>query len=156
MVILHQILKRQSDKCIWWPMGRDDKGYAVVCIPGGTNRKAYRVICEMVNGNPPTPKHVASHTCGNGHAGCVNPRHLEWKTNSENQRDRRRHGRQVGHPYGNKGTLTPEEIAAIQAERGRTPITTLARRYGVKRGAIDYWHKKAKLMTRNNAVISNT
>lgn len=133
-----------GDRCLKWPFSRDPQGYGQLGL-NGKSWKAYRLMCVLAHGEPPTEGHQASHTCGNGHLGCTNPRHLAWKTNSENQRDRRLHGRQLGQPYGNKGKLTKDEIAVIQAERGVTPIVKLAARYGVKRGAIDYWHKKARL-----------
>lgn len=134
----------ESDDCLIWPFYRDDKGYGTLGH-NGKMWKAHRMMCVLAHGEPPSPKHQASHTCGNGHLGCFNPRHLCWKTNSQNQRDRRAHGRQVGQPWGRAGKLSSREVAEIQAQRGITPIRKLAERYGVKRGAIDYWHKKARL-----------
>ena len=75
--------------CLPWPYakGRNGEGLGIVHI----GRKAFvasRILCEMVNGPPPTPDHQAAHTCGNGNKiGCVNPRHLEWQTPAENLDD---------------------------------------------------------------------
>lgn len=133
-----------GDDCLTWPLSVDDKGYGQLGFEG-KRYKAHRLMCIFVKGESPTPKHQASHTCGNGDQGCVNPNHLVWKTNSQNQHDRRRHGKPLGNPYGRSGKLTAQQVAEIQAARGVTSIVKLAKQYGVKRGAIDYWHKKARL-----------
>lgn len=134
----------EGDDCLIWPFGRDDKGYGFLQAFDKI-RKAHRVMAFMTLGSPPTKKHQASHSCGNGHLGCVNPKHLRWKTNSENQLERyREHGRRECNQWGQTGKLTPEQIEVIKAERGKTTIMKLAERFGVKRGAIDYWHRKAR------------
>ena len=48
-----------------------------------------RVVCEEVNGPPPTSKHEASHLCENGKGGCVNGSHLTWETSAENHARRK-------------------------------------------------------------------
>ena len=53
---------------------------------------AHRFMCEQVNGPPPTPKHIAVHSCGKGREGCVNPRHLRWATCAQNEADKLTHG----------------------------------------------------------------
>lgn len=57
---------------------------------------AARAMCILTNGLPPTPKHQAIHSCGNGHLSCVNPAHLRWGTAAENREDAIRHGRSKG------------------------------------------------------------
>lgn len=57
---------------------------------------ASRAMCILAKGLPPTPKHQAIHSCGNGHLNCVNPSHLRWGTASENREDAVRHGRSKG------------------------------------------------------------
>lgn len=140
---IYSHLDYDGESCLPWPFSRDDKGYGCVKFDGRVT-KAHRVVCKLVNGPAPDDKPQAGHNCGNGHLGCVHPKHLGWTNNSQNQLDRTAHGRRTGHPYGRKGKLNAEQVAQIQAERGRTPISALAKRFGVKRGAIDYWHKKAK------------
>jgi hypothetical protein len=140
---LHAHFGHEGEECLIWPFARDDKGYGFLGH-NGKILKAHRVMCEWVNGSPPEDRPFSGHSCGNGHLGCVHPQHLKWTNNSENQLDRTAHGRPVGSPYGHKGKLTAEQVAEIQAERGKTTIRELAKRYGVKRGAIDYWHKMAK------------
>ena len=80
-----------SEKCLPWPFACRRRGYGAVAVEGKL-LPAHRYICECVNGPPPTPKHVAAHSCGKGHEGCVNPRHLRWATYGENEADKIVHG----------------------------------------------------------------
>ena len=140
---LRDRINHLGDDCLPWPFSGNHKGYGQVSY-GGKVSKAHRVMCILAHGFPPTLKHQASHSCGNGHLGCVNPRHLSWQTNSQNQLDRRRHGttqRDVGL---NPRKLSKKSIAEIKALRGITPTLELARRYGVVHGTIDYHHRKAR------------
>jgi hypothetical protein len=90
-----QALKCTSDECLIWPYGRDNRGYAQMSWRkrGKAIKKVYCAVCEEVHGTPPTPKHEAAHSCGNGHLGCINPRHLRWLTHKENLAEMRAHGR---------------------------------------------------------------
>lgn len=92
------ILAYDGDDCLSWPYAKDKNGYGLGEM-GGKLRRAHRYICSLVNGEPPTSKHEAAHSCGNGHLGCVNPNHLRWATTLENQRERWEHAkaRQAGY-----------------------------------------------------------
>lgn len=80
----------EGDECLQWPFATAGHGYGQVKI-GKTHYGAHRIVCEWENGPPPTPEHEAAHSCGNGHKGCVNRRHLSWKTRKENAEDRTLH-----------------------------------------------------------------
>lgn len=104
----------EGDDCLIWPWG-NRRGYAVVSV-NGKQPFATRVMCELRYGPPPTPSHESAHSCGRGHLGCVNPNHLSWKTRSDNQRDRRRHGTHGKGRWNHvKFKLTPEKVAQIRA-----------------------------------------
>lgn len=109
MMWIRDHLEYPHDYCLIWPFARGDNGY------GSFGRQGkfiytHRYICELVKGPPPTPEHQAAHSCGRGHEGCVNPKHLSWKTRAENQLDRREHGTE--NRVWNK--LTPDDVAEIR------------------------------------------
>ncbi len=115
----------QGDDCLLWPFSKYRGGYGQFGL-NGKLCKAHRYMCELVHGPAPSPAHETAHSCGKGHNGCVSPKHLSWKTHSENQIERRRHGTQ------NKGRgwkLTPDDVAAIRASAEKPK--DLAARYGV-------------------------
>lgn len=118
------VLPYQGDDCLVWPFPREPTGYASF-VRGGKKTYVHRVACETRNGPPPTPKHHAAHTCNNGTGGCVNPKHLTWKTNSENQKDRI-----DGTPWP-RSKLSDEQVQEIRALRGIEPVNVTAARYGV-------------------------
>lgn len=132
-----------GDDCLTWPFSRcAPHGRGQLGYNGKRSIAAHRLMCELAHGTKPTPKHQASHSCGNGHLGCVNPRHLSWATNSQNQLDRRRHGTaKAGNPNGRKGKLTAEQVARIKALKGVRTQLELAEMFGVKYGTIGSIHR---------------
>lgn len=81
-----------KDGCLIYPFGRSPStGYAALRLEDGSNIGAHRYMCILANGEPPTKKHLALHSCGNGHLGCVHPKHLRWGTYSDNIKDRNKH-----------------------------------------------------------------
>ncbi len=130
------ILLMETDECINWPFARNSNGYGMV-----TARKHYqlvhRVICEQVNGPPPSPDHEAAHTCGKGHEACVNKRHLVWKTHAENMGDTLIHGTHVRGTRNGHAKLTDSDVMAIRRLRGVISERNLASNYGVSRGTIN-------------------
>lgn len=128
-------IAHQGDDCLWWPFSKDSRGYGSMCF-NGVYYRAHRLMCEIAHGTPPTEQHHAAHSCGNGHLGCVNPRHLSWKTASENQLDRARHGTAAtGH--GSASRRTPEEFEIIRRAIGTDTVTNLAKRFNTSRRTIE-------------------
>lgn len=79
-------LSFDGSDCLMWPFkSRSYNGYPVVA-PG---RLVSTIICERTHGPRPSIGHHAAHSCGNGHLGCLNPKHIRWKTVSENALERR-------------------------------------------------------------------
>ncbi len=77
MFLREKALTYNGDDCLIWPFTRNGQGRAVLGNPNGTNL-VHRRICIEVNGEPATPDMQATHSCGRGHDGCVNRRHLVW------------------------------------------------------------------------------
>ena len=108
---LESLFTHCEDACISWPFARDSKGYGQIKI-GGQARRVHRIVCERFNGKPPTVRHDAAHSCGNGHLGCANGYHLRWATRKENSADRYVHG------TFRQAHLTENDVLAIRALAG--------------------------------------
>jgi hypothetical protein len=121
----------QSDECLTWPL-KGANGYGVFGYLG-QNLYAHRYMCELAHGAPPSPDHEAAHSCGNGHRFCVNPRHLSWKTKSENQADRARHGTKATGPRGKITQAIADEIRRLAGQMRQRDI---AERFGVSRANV--------------------
>lgn len=125
-----------KDDCLKWPYSTDSRvGRGRV---GYKNKLcwAHRVMCELSHGTAPEGKPQAAHNCGNGHLGCVNPRHLEWKSNQENCQDKILHGRSQNR-LGIK-ELKPEQIAEIKSLGGTMAQLAIAERLGVSLSCVQY------------------
>lgn len=113
--------------CLIWPFQRSD-GYAAIRV-NGKKIGAHRYMCELAHGAPPFYRAEAAHSCGRGHLGCVNPRHLRWATQSQNCADRIIHGtafRGSAHPW---AKLREEQIPLIRKDP--RPPKEIAKTYGV-------------------------
>lgn len=130
------LLTADTDDCIEWPFAKNPGGYGVYTSSPGSPI-ASRYLCEMRHGSPPEPSYHAAHSCGNGHKGCVNPKHLRWATPQENVDDKRLHGTQLEGEEIYRAILTVAEVVEIkrQLAKGATQAS-LADFYGVTDGAI--------------------
>lgn len=131
----------QGKDCLQWPFSRDGRVGRGRVGYNGVQYWAHRLMCILAHSEPPTHQHQAAHECGKGHFGCVNPRHLSWKTNSENQIDRRKTGSMLRNNYGKGGALTPEQQAEIISLKGKMTQVGIAAKFGVSLGCVQYWHK---------------
>lgn len=86
MSFIESALMSKNDECLTWPFARDQTGRAIINRSSHHMRtqQVSRMVCAMVHGDPPSPDHEAAHSCGNGHLGCVNPRHIRWLTHADN------------------------------------------------------------------------
>lgn len=126
----------EGDDCLIWPFSRDTGGYAQMPIEGKTGR-VHRRICMETHGDPPTPKHQAAHQCGRGSSGCVAKRHLSWKTPSQNQMDKVRHGTSNRGENSAKAVLTEASVRRIRLLKGRLSQREIAKRFGI--GSTTAW-----------------
>jgi len=132
---LQENIKRSSDEC-FAPEFLPTQGYWTFQL-GGKAFSAHRWVCETVHGSPPTNRHHAAHSCGNGRLGCVNPKHLYWATPKENNADKRVHGTwQIGEKAPS-AKLSAEDVLAIRRLEGQEPRKSLAVIFGVSVSAID-------------------
>lgn len=88
---IEKVLKSETDECIFSNYSRNKAGYPRVRIKGKT-KLLHRHILEIYKGSPIEVKMEAAHSCGNGHLGCINPKHLDWKSKISNVDDSIKHG----------------------------------------------------------------
>lgn len=133
---LHEVvLVHDNADCLLWPFGLT-QGYGVMHHKGKT-RRVSRIVCETVAGPPPTPRYEAAHSCGNGHLGCVNPRHLRWATSKENSEDQALHGTQVRGERQGSAKLTADAVLEIRRLRiDGMKLAEIAARYGVDQSTV--------------------
>jgi hypothetical protein len=124
------VLPYRGDDCLIWPYARVSGGYGEIRI---NDRPTYvhRIVCEDVNGSPPTPDHEAAHFCGNGHLGCVTGTHVRWATHAVNEADK------LIHDTHNRGgrhfnvKLTEEQVREIRSLIGQVLQRDIADRFGI-------------------------
>lgn len=132
---LRQHVAHSGDACLTWPFCRSSDGAGrlgkkIDLGDGKKSAQAARVMCALAHGAPPSPTHQAAHKCGNGHHGCINPQHLEWKTPLANTRDKNRHGtmrRGEAHP---SAKLTALQARAIRSLAPSFSLPELADLFG--------------------------
>lgn len=132
-----------QDWCLIWPFA--STGGATIQV-GKLRQNVFRIMCKHRNGPAPTGEHQAAHSCGRRHEGCVNPWHLSWKTNSENQIERYQHSGPV-----KRAKLTPEQVDEIKALEGRATIGDIAAQFGVSPNNIRSIH--AGQLWRNTSTL---
>jgi hypothetical protein len=133
-----------GDECLIWPGTRNWNGYGTLGVDGDLCY-AHRTMCKLVHGDPPTPKHVAAHSCHNGKGGCVHPKHVSWKTPRENLLERQ-NVPDMGAWSTRRTNIPPEDIAKIIELRGKMNQREIGKMFG-----ISYQHvsviQRGKLVT---------
>ena len=142
-------LPYKENDCLIWPFhknknrGGRGEGYAMLWH-NGKNKRACRLICEMVYGAPPEKEYDAAHSCGKGDYGCVNPKHLRWATKSENQNDQILHGTRI---YGEKhplSKLTEKDVIEIRQLREHLYQSQIAKIFGIGERHVGMIQRKQK------------
>lgn len=129
------VLIYDGDDCLFWPYSGNGKGYGKITFEG-KRQYVHRIVCERTNGPQPSPRHEAAHSCGNGHLGCVNAKHLSWKTHTGNESDKRVHGTT---PRGERqwnSKLTESDVREIRRLTGSDTQENIAKKFGVSRHTI--------------------
>lgn len=128
-------VRHTGPECLVWPFTRTRQGYGNVSrtVVGGSrgNMGAARAMCMLAHGPPPTAGHVAAHSCGNGHGGCVHPEHLRWATVAENVADTLRHGTRRTLGLSGQRSLRPVQIKAVRLLAPHMTDAELSEVFGV-------------------------
>lgn len=114
-----------GDDCLEWPFHTNEFGY-------GPSRQ----MCVAAHGAPPSDVHQSAHSCGNGHLGCMNPKHLRWATAKENAADRAIHGTDNAGIFHYRSKLTADQVREIRHNPAKKRHADLAREFGVTQGTI--------------------
>lgn len=109
-----QALSSATDECVIWPYRRNKGGYAVWGGYKHFSALVPRHMCWELHGPPPTSRYYAAHSCGKGQLGCVNPRHIVWKTPVANALDRYTHGTMTLGTDMWKAKLDPDKVREIR------------------------------------------
>ncbi|MGA0604875.1 HNH endonuclease [Phenylobacterium sp. VNQ135] len=128
-----------GDDCLPWPFATRSKGYGVIRIDGQA-WAAHRWMCEQAHGPPPSPDHEAAHSCGKGHEGCVNPRHLRWATSAENKADMLVHGTRRRGQQHQSAKLTEADVRHIRALQGQRTLAEIGAQFGISTSAVSLIH----------------
>lgn len=132
-----KVSKLGPAECWPWVGARNDSGYGVLRV-AGKNHRATRLSLQLAGQQVPADRD-ALHSCHN--PCCVNPAHLRVGTPTENAEDARAAGRLSqgeAHPI---SKLKAGQVQEIRALKGQVSQRSLARRYGVSRGAVDNIHR---------------
>lgn len=125
----------EGDECLDWPFTKSPNGYGMASF-NGVRSNASRVMCFLAHGEPPTPKHEAAHSCGKGHEGCTNPRHLSWKTSAENSADAVAHGTWKHGEMDPRAKLTEGDVRMIRSMSASRTQSEIADMFGVDQGHV--------------------
>lgn len=126
------VLPYDGDDCIQWPFNTI-RGWARIFSLGKGSCPVGRVICNHLYGPPPSQLHQAAHSCGNGAAGCVTPKHLRWATCAENQAEKIQHGHSVRGERHPNAKLTDSDVREIRALKGMMTAAEIGERFGVNK-----------------------
>lgn len=122
----------QSDECLIWPFAIGKGGYGNLAYKG-KYYNAHRLMCEIAHGPAPDGMEAA-HSCHN--PTCVSPRHLRWKTRSENSFEKADNGTQHRGEATPNACLTAEIVREIRQEWPLKTCDELAEKYGCKRNTV--------------------
>lgn len=128
-------MQHNADACLPWPYVTNGQGYGTLTIDG-LRTYAHRYVCEIAHGTPPSTDHFALHECGNGHLGCVNPKHLRWGLPVDNVADAREQGTIARGVTHGMVKLSEEQVLQIRSLNGIHSHSDIAKRFGVSRSLV--------------------
>jgi hypothetical protein len=129
MLFFDQAIKTETEDCIFW----------IFSTSGGPRA---REMCAKAHGPRPSKRHGVAHSCGNGHLGCINRKHLRWATQKENLADRIGHGTaNRGERHGN-ARLSREKVKQIRARLARVEFQSdIAKSLGIGQTTVSHIHR---------------
>jgi hypothetical protein len=135
------VLTYEGDECLIWPFARTGAGYGHLKI-SRKQQFVHRLVCHEEHGPPPTTAHLAAHSCGNGHLGCVARKHLSWKTPSQNYDDSIQHGTAILGDSSHFSKLNEAQARHILEMKGKKSVRELANTFGVTNSLVYMIHNR--------------
>lgn len=129
----NEVLNCVSDECLIWPFNKTEGRGQI--RKGGKNYLVSRLACIEIYGTPPDG-YEAAHSCGKGHLGCVNPKHLRWAAHSENEADKIGHGTSQHGERNNMAKLSDAQVAQIRDMAGDHTHKAISEIFGVSRSSV--------------------
>ena len=128
----NQCTKNPETGCLLWDLSLSPLGYGQTSLKGKPLR-AHRLVYHLTNPEdfPLESKLQVCHHCDN--PSCVNPDHLFAGTSLDNNRDKKRKGRQHK-PKGEKhgcAKLNEKQVLEIREKSKTKSRTELAKAYGI-------------------------
>lgn len=142
LAFLERAKASKTDDCLIWPFARNSAGYGHLEIDGRLTL-AHRIICADANGPAPDDKSEAAHLCGNGHLGCINRRHLQWKDRKGNSDDKIIHGTLLSGETCPASKLTDKDVISIRAMGGSLSQSKIAAKFGITQTNVGYILRRA-------------
>ena len=126
---IQELLSRNTDECIKWPFFiSENPGYGTATW-NGRRMGHHRAVCLAKHGPAPFKKADAAHACGS--KWCANPKHISWRTRSDNIWDNARHGVMPLGETHKRSKLTEAQVLEIYSLKGERSSAELAVDYGV-------------------------
>lgn len=135
MAWLNAHVSHEGEECLIWPFRRFHGGYPCVWH-NGRETVASRLMCSLAHGEPSDPTLEAAHLCGKGTSGCINPKHLQWKTKAENAEDRVLHGTDYRGSNSPHSVLKDYQVREIRALEGKLIWADIAAKFGVSKSTV--------------------
>jgi hypothetical protein len=118
-----------SEDCLVFPFSIGSHGYGQFNDGSRCPSLAHRYVCLKFHGIPSRSTMHAAHSCGN--KTCVNPKHIRWASRSENEGDKKQHGRDNAGQRHGMSKLTAETVSAIRSAPGFQK--DIAAQFGISR-----------------------
>jgi hypothetical protein len=124
--------------CLMYPFTMAWDGRAGQLVFRGKIMGASRIMCHLAHGDPPAGKRLATHICGNGDKGCVNPQHLRWASHKQNSADRISHGTDNRGEKNWNTKLTRRQVLAIRRLiiKQKVSFAKIGQRFGVSKTTV--------------------
>lgn len=128
---LYEIANAKHDnKCLMYPFFRRPDGYGQY-QESGRKVLAHRKVCQLAHGDPSGSDHEVAHSCGKGHLGCVNPRHLRWDSREGNMSDKVQHGTHARGERSCNAKLCEADVREIRRLAGVISYRQIGERFGI-------------------------